>query len=254
MPVRKKLIAANWKMNGGLAANRLLVEAVREGLSAEGARLVLCVPYPYLAQVGELLRGSRIMLGAQNASEFDSGAYTGEVSCGMLADIGCSYVIVGHSERRAIFGETDSQVAAKAVKVLSAGLNPIVCVGETAAEREASQTMEVVGRQVDAVLEALPDDAFSALVVAYEPVWAVGTGRSASPADAQAVHARIRSLLGRRFGPGGMQVPILYGGSVNSGNAAALLAMPDIDGGLIGGASLVAGDFLAICEAGALVN
>lgn len=252
--MRKKLIAANWKMHGGLEANRALVEAVCQGGSDLSSEVVLCVPFPYLAQVGALLQGSTITLGAQNSSEFESGAYTGEVSAGMVAEFGCSHVILGHSERRTLFGESDGQVAGKVLQALAAGLRPIVCTGECEAARLEGRTTQVVSRQLAAVLEAVPDDACAAMVVAYEPIWAIGTGLSASPEQAQAVHRQIRALLKDRFGAAAELVQILYGGSVKAANASALFAMPDIDGGLIGGASLLADDFLAICAAGDLVT
>lgn len=252
--MRKKLIAANWKMNGGLVANRDLTQAILKGVPENASSVVLCVPFPYLAQVGAMLQGSSIALGAQNSSEYGSGAYTGEVEAGMLVELGCSYVILGHSERRVLFGETDDQVAAKVVKALAAGLRPIVCVGESELERAGGKTKEVVERQLEAVLGVMPDVGRASLIVAYEPVWAIGSGRSASPEDAQEVHLHIRGLLQRRFGTDARGVPLLYGGSVKPANASALFAKPDIDGGLIGGASLVAGDFLAICAAGDLMN
>jgi triosephosphate isomerase len=209
------------------------------------------VPFPYLAQAEAALRGSRVAVGAQSLSEHDAGAYTGEVSGAMLRDFGCRYVIVGHSERRALYGERDAQVAAKFLAAQRAGLKPVLCVGETLAEREQGVTGEVVGRQLDAVLDAAGVAAFADALVAYEPVWAIGTGRTASPAQAQDVHELVRARIAARDGGVGAGVPILYGGSVKPGNAAELFAMPDVDGGLIGGASLVAEDFLAIVRAAA---
>ena len=204
-------------------------------------RCAVCVPFPYLAQVAERLRGSPIAWGAQSVSEHAQGAYTGEVSAAMLAEFGCRYVIVGHSERRQLYGETDGQVAAKFAAVRSAGMTPILCVGETLAEREAGGTQAVVERQLLAVLER---NAFQNSVLAYEPVWAIGTGRNATPEQVQAVHEILRQRVGA-------ETPILYGGSVKPQNAAAIFAMPDVDGGLIGGASLVAKDFLDIVKAAA---
>ncbi len=244
--MRGKLVVGNWKMNGGLAANAALLSELKGGWRAMAGRaLAVCVPYPYLAQVAELLAAAPIAWGAQDVSEHASGAYTGEVSAGMLAEFGCRYAIVGHSERRQFFGDTDAGVAAKAVAALGAGLTPIACVGETLAERDAGVTMSVVLRQLDAVLAAVDVNA-AKLVVAYEPVWAIGTGRTASPEEAQAVHALLRARLAEN---GAAEVAVLYGGSVKADNAKALFAMTDIDGGLIGGASLKAAEFLAIARA-----
>jgi triosephosphate isomerase len=239
---RTRLVAGNWKMHGSLAANRALLEALLAGLSGlGGVECAVCVPYPYLGQAQERLRGTPLAWGAQNLSEHLEGAYTGEVSVAMLKDFGCRYAVVGHSERRQLYRESDAQVAAKLVAAVTHGVTPILCVGETLEEREAGRTEEVVARQLDAVVNK---DEFSRAVLAYEPVWAIGTGRTATPEQAQAVHAFLRRKL-----PSG--TPILYGGSVKPQNAAAIFAMPDVDGGLIGGASLVAGDFLAIARAAA---
>jgi triosephosphate isomerase (TIM) len=207
---------------------------------------VVCPPFPYLAQAAERLAGSRVRWGAQNLSEHGSGAYTGEVSAAMLAEFGCRYAIVGHSERRALYGETDAQVAEKFAAARSAGLVPILCVGESLPEREAGRTEEVVARQLDAVLDASGAAQFAQAVLAYEPVWAIGTGRTATPEQAQQVHAVLRERLRRA---GAAEVPVLYGGSVKAANAGALFAMPDVDGGLVGGASLDAKEFLAIAAA-----
>jgi len=214
-----------------------------------GVDCVVCVPFPYLAQAEAALRGSQVAVGAQNVSEHDAGAYTGEVSGGMLREFGCRYVIVGHSERRALYGERDAQVAAKFLAAQRAGLKPILCVGESLAEREQGVTVEVVGRQLDAVLDAAGVAAFADAVVAYEPVWAIGTGRTASPQQAQDVHEMVRARVAARDARIGADVTILYGGSVKAANAAELFTMPDVDGGLIGGAALVAEDFLAIVRA-----
>jgi triosephosphate isomerase len=239
---RTRLVAGNWKMHGSLAANRALLEALLAGLSGlGGVECAVCVPYPYLGQAQERLRGTPLAWGAQNLSEHLEGAYTGEVSVAMLKDFGCRYAVVGHSERRQLYRESDAQVAAKFVAAVTHGVTPILCVGETLEEREAGRTEEVVARQLDAVVNK---DEFARAVLAYEPVWAIGTGRTATPEQAQAVHAFLRRKL-----PSG--TPILYGGSVKPQNAAAIFAMPDVDGGLIGGASLVAGDFLAIARAAA---
>lgn len=245
----KKLIAGNWKMNGSLAANEALVRAMLDGLNgaAPAADMALCVPAPYLAQLQELLLGSPIAWGGQDVSAHEQGAYTGEVSAAMLRDFACRFVIVGHSERRQYHGETDALVATKAQRALALGITPIVCVGETLAEREADQTEAVVKRQLAAVIHAVAH-CTSEIVVAYEPVWAIGTGKTATPEMAQQVHAVLRAQLSAAT-QHPERVHILYGGSMNAANAASLLAQPDIDGGLIGGASLKAADFLQIVAA-----
>jgi triosephosphate isomerase len=244
--MRGRLVVGNWKMNGGLAANAELLRALVAGWQgAPGRTLAVCPPYPYLAQAQAALAGTAIAWGAQDVSEHAAGAYTGEVAAGMLAELGCRYVLVGHSERRQFYGDTDAVVAAKTLAALAAGLTPIACVGETLAEREAGTTDAVVLRQLDAVLAAV-GPAVAKLVVAYEPVWAIGTGRTATPEQAQAVHALLRARLAKA---GAADVALLYGGSVKADNAAALFGMPDIDGGLIGGASLKAAEFLAIARA-----
>ncbi len=235
--MRARLVAGNWKMHGNLAANRALLEAIVAGVP--GVECAVCVPYPYLAQVAKRLRGTRVAWGAQNVSEHASGAYTGEVSAAMLGEFGCRYVLVGHSERRQLYGESDARVAAKFVAARDAGITPILCVGETLEEREAGRTQDVVARQLDA---ALARGGIGDAVVAYEPVWAIGTGRTASPEQAQEVHGFLRRRLTET-------TRILYGGSVKPDNAAAIFAMPDVDGGLIGGAALKAQDFIAICRA-----
>lgn len=237
-------------MHGGLAANQRLADALKKALSPlAGGGCAICVPFPYLAQVSAVLAGSAISLGAQNISEHDSGAYTGEVSGPMLREFGCVYVIVGHSERRTLFGENDRTVAAKFSAAQRAGLRPIFCVGETLAEYESGDTQSVVARQTDAVLDTTGVAGLRQSVMAYEPVWAVGTGKTATPAQAQAVHEFIRARVAKRDAGVAAELTILYGGSVKPANAKALFAMPDIDGGLIGGASLVADDFVAICRA-----
>lgn len=244
----KKLIAGNWKMNGSLAANEALVHALRDGVGAAPAcDVALAVPAPYLAQVQALVAGSSIALAAQDVSQHESGAYTGETSAAMLRDFGARYVLVGHSERRQYHGETDAVVAAKAQRALAAGITPIVCVGETLEQREAGQTEAVVKRQLAAVIQA-NGHCISEIVVAYEPVWAIGTGRTATPEQAQAVHAVLRAQLAAATEQAA-RIPLLYGGSMNAANAAQLLAQPDIDGGLVGGASLKAEDFLQIIAA-----
>jgi triosephosphate isomerase len=246
--MRRKLIAGNWKMNGSLAANAALLEGIKAAVGEPMCDVAVCVPAPYLAQCGTLLSGSAVALGAQDVSMYEAGAYTGEVAAAMLRDFGCKYVIVGHSERRAYHAESDAAVARKAVAALNGGLTPIVCVGETLEEREAGQTNTVVGRQVDAVLDALDGDGACSIVIAYEPVWAIGTGRTATPDMAQEVHAMIRAKLAAKSADAAAIVPVIYGGSMKPENARELLAMPDIDGGLIGGASLKAADFLAIVK------
>jgi triosephosphate isomerase (TIM) len=250
--MRKRLVAGNWKMHGSLAANQRLLESVKAGAaSAAGVDIAVCVPFPYLHQAAAVLGGSAVAWGAQTLSEHDAGAYTGEVSGAMLRELGCRYVIVGHSERRQLYGERDAQVAAKFGAAQRVGLVPILCVGETLEEREQGATEEIVGRQLQSVLDAAGVGAFADAVIAYEPVWAIGTGRTASPEQAQALHAFIRGRVAAADPGLAGQLPVLYGGSVKPANAAALFAMPDIDGGLIGGAALVAEDFLAICRAAA---
>ena len=249
--MRSRLVAGNWKMHGSLAANLRLLEGLKAGLNAAGgAQCTVCVPYPYLAQVEAALAGTSIAWGAQNLSEHAQGAYTGEVSGAMLRDFGCRYVLVGHSERRALYGETDKQVAAKFQAAQGAGLIPVLCIGESLQERESGVTEIVVGRQLAAVLDSSGVGALVNAVIAYEPVWAIGTGKTASSAQAQAVHAFIRQRVASHDSQIASGLCILYGGSVKANNAAELFAMPDIDGGLIGGASLVADEFLAICRAG----
>lgn len=246
---KKKLIAGNWKMNGTLAANQALVQALLQGMAEVPAPcdVAVCVPAPYLGQVQALLAGSTLDLGAQDVSAHESGAYTGEFSAAMLKEFGVRYCLAGHSERRAYHGESDAVVATKAQRALAAGLTPIVCVGETLAEREAGQTEEVVKRQLAAVIHA-NGHCLSEIVVAYEPVWAIGTGKTATPEQAQQVHAVLRAQL-RAASTSADRIRILYGGSMNAANAAQLLSQPDIDGGLIGGAALKSADFLTIIGA-----
>jgi triosephosphate isomerase len=248
--MRRPIVAGNWKMHGSRAENARLVEAVTAQVSTEpAAECVVCPPFVYLHEVGRLLRDSAVVLGAQDVCAEAQGAYTGEVSASMLKDVGCTYVIVGHSERRAIYGEDDHLVARKFAGAQSKGLIPILCVGEQLAEREGGRTHEVVARQLDAVLQLCGADSFANAVVAYEPVWAIGTGRNATPGQAQDVHAFIRERIAARNAKIGAEARILYGGSVKAGNAAELFAQPDVDGGLIGGASLKAEEFLAIVAA-----
>lgn len=248
--MRSKLVAGNWKMNGNLASNQALLKSLIPLLApVSGARCAVCVPYPYLAQTEHVLRGSGISWGAQDVCQYEHGAYTGGVSAGMVADFGCRYVIVGHSERRALFGDTDETVAQKYAAVLKAGLTPILCVGETLPERESGVMEQVVARQVEAVMAKCGAASLERAVVAYEPVWAIGSGKTATPEQAQAVHAFIRSRVAEQDIRVADGLPILYGGSVKASNAKELFAMPDIDGGLIGGASLIAEEFAAICKA-----
>ena len=244
--MRRNMVAGNWKMHGSLAANQALLSALIAA-HEPACDVVVCVPFPYLAQAGQLLAGHAIGLGAQDCSMHEQGAYTGEVSVGMLREFSCGHVIVGHSERRAYHAEGDALVAAKAQRALSAGITPIVCLGETLEQRERGQTEAVVGMQLDAILHLL-GSRMHELVLAYEPVWAIGTGRTATPEQAQDVHAFIRQRALRHH-VSAEQTRLLYGGSVKPDNAAELFAQPDIDGGLIGGASLKAVDFLAIVDA-----
>jgi len=245
--MRRKLVAANWKMNGSNAANAQWIAAWRSVTLPCDA--VVCAPYVYLAQVGGGLAGTGAELGAQNLSEQAPGAFTGEIAGEMLLDVGCRWVIVGHSERRALYGEGNDLVAKKAARAIALGLKPIVCVGETLAERDAGRTLEVVGAQMAAVLAQCSVAQLAAAALAYEPVWAIGTGRTATPAQAQEVHAAIRAQLAAADRAAAAKTRILYGGSVKPGNAGELFAQADIDGGLIGGASLAAADFAAICAA-----
>ncbi|OIQ99239.1 triosephosphate isomerase [mine drainage metagenome] len=247
--MRAKLVAGNWKMHGSLAANQALLTRIKDAVAGFGCEVAVCVPFPYLAQASAALSGTRVAWGGQNVSEHAQGAYTGEVSAAMLKEFGARYVLVGHSERRALFGESDATVAAKFAQAQRLGLTPVLCVGETLAERERGVTAEVVTRQLAAVVSASGTAALADAVLAYEPVWAIGTGKTASPQQAQEVHALIRAFVAQGSAAVAGELRILYGGSVKPGNARELFAMPDIDGGLIGGASLVAEDFLAICAA-----
>lgn len=250
MKARKPLVAGNWKMNGDIVSNEQLFTALRADLgraSVPQVEVVVCPPYPYLGQAAAWLGDTGIAWGAQDVSALPNGAYTGDVSASMLVDLGCQWAIVGHSERRQLAGETDEQVAAKVSMCMTHGVGVIACIGETLEEREAGRTEAVLGRQVDAIVAALLDPArplpAERVVLAYEPVWAIGTGRTASPEEAQQVHAALRAQLAAA---GSKDVPVLYGGSVKASNAASLFAMPDVDGGLVGGASLDANELLAI--------
>ncbi|MGH6624197.1 MAG: triose-phosphate isomerase [Burkholderiaceae bacterium] len=249
MTQRKPLVAANWKMNGSLGSVAAWAKAFVPGAAALKCEVVVCPPAPYLARFAELLAATSCDLGAQDVSERLPGAVTGDVAAEMLIDVGCRWVIVGHSERRQLHAESDAMVAAKAARALEAGLRPIICVGETLAEREAGRTIDVVSAQLGAVLDRIGAAGVARGVLAYEPVWAIGTGRTATAEQAQQVQAELRQQVAgidRAIAAG---LRIVYGGSVKPSNAGELFAQPDIDGGLIGGASLVAGDFLAICAA-----
>ncbi len=248
--MRRKLVAGNWKMHGSLADNEALLSGLLAGMGSVKAGVAVCVPFPYLAQAQAKLTGSAIAWGAQNLSQQVKGAFTGEVSASMLNDFACTYVIVGHSERRAIYGESDDLVAEKFAAAQAAGLTPILCVGESLAEREGGVTETVVARQMDAVIAKSGIAALAKAVVAYEPVWAIGTGKTASPDQAQAVHAFIRAKVRALDASVAENLIIQYGGSMKANNAVELLGQPDIDGGLIGGAALIAEEFLAICRAG----
>jgi triosephosphate isomerase len=248
--MRCRLVAGNWKSNGELAANERLLRHLRTGATTlHGVDCAVCVPFPYLFQAQQLLAGSAVTWGAQDVSQFGAGAYTGAVTAAMLREFGCRYVIVGHSERRSHFGENNATVAAKFGAALQAGLTPIVCVGETLQERESGVMERVVGAQIDAVIGAAGVAALGKAVVAYEPVWAIGTGKTATPEQAQAAHAFIRGRIAAPDAAVASALRILYGGSVKAANAAQLFAQPDIDGGLIGGAALVVEEFVAICRA-----
>lgn len=249
---RRKLVAGNWKMHGSTESVTALARAVQEGARGmEQIDVVVCPPYPYLGQVAGLLQAGTVALGAQDICEkAGQGAYTGEVSGQMLADVGCRYVIVGHSERRQLFDDTDQRVATKFKAAQEAGLVPILCVGETLGERDTAQTDVVLARQLGAVLAAAGINAFAKAVLAYEPVWAIGTGRTATPEQAQAAHAYLRQMVAKEDAIIARDLRILYGGSVKPDNAPTLFACPDVDGGLIGGASLDAAHFAAICAAG----
>jgi triosephosphate isomerase len=249
--MRRPLIAGNWKMHGSRAENAKLVAELVEASEAGARDVVVCPPFVYLWEVGRGLRDSTVALGAQDVCAETAGAFTGEVSASMLKDVGCTYTIVGHSERRHLYREEDALVARKFVAAHSAGLTPILCVGETLEERERQATREVVARQLEAVLQLAPPDSLRRAVIAYEPVWAIGTGKTASPEQAQEVHAFIRERIAARDARIAAALRVVYGGSVKAANAAELFAMPDVDGGLVGGASLKVDEFLRICAAAA---
>ena len=248
--MRQPLVAGNWKLNGSRASIEELLNGIQQGMSrVEAAEVAVCPPYIYLQDVAGRLAGSRIVWGSQNLSEQVKGAFTGEISASMLNDFGCTYAIVGHSERRSIYAESDQLVADKFAVAAEAGLRPILCIGELLEEREAGTTEAVVARQLDAVIDKVGVDALANAVIAYEPVWAIGTGKTASPEQAQDVHAFIRNRISAKSAEVAQGIRILYGGSVKASNAEELFSKPDIDGGLIGGAALQAEDFLAICAA-----
>jgi triosephosphate isomerase len=250
--MRRQMVAGNWKMHGSRAANDALLSELEMSLKPEWPiDIVVFPPYVYLTDAVRLLEGGRIAVGAQDVCAESSGAFTGQVCASMLKDVGCSYVIVGHSERRRWYHEDDALVARKFAAVLEVGLTPVLCVGETLEEREARQTETVVSRQLDAVLAVQGAAGFARAVLAYEPVWAIGTGRTASPEQAQEVHALLRDRIQTQDAKIARHLRILYGGSVKAGNAAELFSMPDVDGGLVGGASLSADEFLKICAAAA---
>jgi triosephosphate isomerase len=256
--MRKMMVAGNWKMNGTEATIRSLLADILDGLEpaapggGQPVDIAVFPPFPYLPLVQSLLAGTTLQWGGQNLNPHASGAHTGEVSASMLREFGCSLVLTGHSERRALYGESDAAVGARFCVALEAGLTPVLCVGETIEQRDAGTTEAVVGRQLDAVLNQAGIEGFKAAMVAYEPVWAIGTGHTATPDQAQAVHAFIRDKIASLDGTIGDSIQILYGGSVNGSNAADLFARTDIDGGLVGGASLKAGEFLAICRSATL--
>jgi triosephosphate isomerase len=248
--MKSNLVIGNWKMNGAQPANEALLKAVIAGMSVEGnVEVAVCPPFPYLASVATLLQDSTVLLGAQNLSPETHGAFTGEVSASMLSDIGCRYVLVGHSERRALFGETDDMVAQKFAAALGHGLIPVLCVGETLEQRRAEITNCIVTAQMTAVIKHAGIEKLARGVIAYEPVWAIGTGETASPEQAQAVHQHIRGVIAAFNKQAADSLQIIYGGSVKADNAQALFSQPDIDGGLIGGASLDASSFISICDA-----
>lgn len=246
---RRPLVAGNWKMHGSRADNTRLIDGLLEGLEAPRAEVLVCPPFPYLAEVARAVKGSPIQVGAQSVCAEGQGAFTGEVAASMLRDVGCSHVLVGHSERRALYGEDDALVARKFLAAQAAGLTPVLCVGETLEERESGATASVILRQLEAVVGVAGIAAFSRAVLAYEPVWAIGTGKTASPAQAQEVHALLRARIAEKDAILGGQLRILYGGSVKASNALELFSQPDVDGGLVGGASLQAEEFLRVVGA-----
>jgi|TARA_Y100000389_G_scaffold23074_1_gene19699 triosephosphate isomerase len=248
--MRKTIVAGNWKMNASKESVNSLINGILSGMNGVSSDVIVCAPFPYLSQVESLINGSNLMLGAQNLNVNSGGAFTGEVSADMIMDFGAQHVIVGHSERRSLYGETSAVVAEKTKAAIDAGLIPLLCIGESLEERESGNTETVVAEQLNAVISLLGIDAFDGVIIAYEPVWAIGTGLTATPEQAQSVHLFIRNLLAVNSKSIAQKTPILYGGSMNAGNASDLISCPDIDGGLIGGAALKAEDFLQICKAG----
>lgn len=244
--MRRSLVVGNWKMNGTLASAESLAKGIISGLGQDEADIAICVPYVYLPRVSELVAGTKLALGSQNVADKASGAFTGEISAAMLKEFGCKYAIVGHSERRSYYGDTDASVAARFCQSQAEGVTPILCVGETLEQREQDQTFAVIKAQLDAVIDLAGIAAFGAAVIAYEPVWAIGTGRTATDEQAQEVHQQIRQYIAAKDQAVADKIQILYGGSAKPENAEGLFAMPDIDGGLIGGASLDAESFLKI--------
>ncbi len=244
--MRRSLVVGNWKMNGTLASGKALVQEIVSGLDNTNADIAVCPPFIYLSEIDKLLQGSHLKFGAQNIADQESGAYTGEVSASMLKEINCTYALVGHSERRSYYGDTNETVAARFNQALSQDVCPILCVGETLEQREQDKTFQVIDEQLNAVIDLVGIESFAKAVIAYEPVWAIGTGKTASDEQAQEVHQYIRQQIAKRDQSIADNMQILYGGSVKPDNAKALFAMADIDGGLIGGASLDAESFLGI--------
>tara|TARA_B100001094_G_scaffold292037_1_gene310856 strand:+ start:793 stop:1539 length:747 start_codon:yes stop_codon:yes gene_type:complete len=248
--MRKTIVAGNWKMNASKDSVDNLIKDLLTGMDGITSEVLVCAPFPYLAQVELLIQGSKVMLGAQNLNTNASGAYTGEVSADMIKDFGARHVIVGHSERRSLYGETSAMVAEKTKAALNAGLTPLLCIGESLEQRDSGNTEAVIEKQLSAVIELVGIEAFNQIIIAYEPVWAIGTGVTATPEQAQEAHLFIRSLLAKNDESVAQKTPILYGGSMNASNASELISCADIDGGLIGGAALKAEDFLQICKVG----
>lgn len=248
--MRKTIVAGNWKMNASKDSVDNLIKDLLTGMDGITSEVLVCAPFPYLAQVELLIQGSKVMLGAQNLNTNSSGAYTGEVSADMIKDFGARHVIVGHSERRSLYGETSAMVAEKTKAALNAGLTPLLCIGESLEQRDSGNTEAVIEKQLSAVIELVGIEAFNQIIIAYEPVWAIGTGVTATPEQAQEAHLFIRSLLAKNDESVAQKTPILYGGSMNASNASELISCADIDGGLIGGAALKAEDFLQICKVG----
>jgi triosephosphate isomerase len=248
--MRKTIVAGNWKMNASKDSVDNLIKDLLTGMDGITSEVLVCAPFPYLAQVELLIQGSKVMLGAQNLNTNASGAYTGEVSADMIKDFGARHVIVGHSERRSLYGETSAMVAEKTKAALNAGLTPLLCIGESIEQRDSGNTEAVIEKQLSAVIELVGIVAFNQIIIAYEPVWAIGTGVTATPEQAQEAHLFIRSLLAKNDESVAQKTPILYGGSMNASNASELISCADIDGGLIGGAALKAEDFLQICKVG----